>query len=334
VGDAAMTVQWLRGGRIGTIEESFIGRLQPGDRFLFAGKVLELVRVHEMTAYAKRATGQRGVIPRWMGGKMPLSSELADAVRELVTHARDGRVDEPELRALAPLFDLQNRWSVLPAHDELLVETITTREGQHLFCFPFAGRLVHTGLSALLAWRIARHTPATFSLAVNDYGFELLTAEAVDWRAALGRGLFDEEDLLHDIERSMNAAELARRRFREIARVSGLVFQGYPGERRSMRQLQASSGLLHDVFAKYDPDNLLLRQAREESLQQELELTRLRGTLARMRAQRLVLTEPPHPTPFAFPLMVERIRERLTTEQLSDRVARIVASLERAAQRS
>lgn len=331
VGDAAMDVRWVSGGRIGSVEESFISRLNRGDCFLFAGRALELVRVNEMTAYVRRASGRKASVPRWMGGKMPLSSELAASVRSLIGKAREGTLAQPELQALAPLFDLQRRWSAIPAPDEVLIETMRSREGHHLFCFPFAGRLVHSGLSALLAWRIARRQPGTFSLAVNDYGFELLTAAPIDWARVIDHALFDTAELEHDIEHSMNAAELARRRFREIARVAGLVFQGYPGQHKSMRQLQASSGLLFDVFSKYDPGNLLLAQARAESLQQELELSRLTATLESISAQKLLLTTPAHFTPFAFPLMVDRIRERLSTESLADRVARMVQALEKAA---
>lgn len=334
VGDASMDVRWVSGGRIGSVEESFISRLNRGDCFLFAGRALELVRVNEMTAYVRKAGARKASVPRWMGGKMPLSSELAASVRSLIGQAREGYFAQPELRALEPLFALQRRWSAIPAPDEVLIEAVRSREGHHLFCFPFAGRLVHSGLSALLAWRIAQRQPGTFSLAVNDYGFELLTATPIDWTGVIDHALFDGADLEHDIEQSLNAAELARRRFREIARVAGLVFQGYPGQHKSMRQLQASSGLLFDVFSKYDPDNLLLAQARSESLQQELEFSRLAATLESIRAQKLLLTTPAHFTPFAFPLMVDRIRERLSTESLSDRVARMVRALETAARRS
>ena len=264
---------------------------------------------------------------------MPLSSELSAAVRELVDEAAQGRFAEPEMAALQPLFELQRCWSAIPAQDELLIEALQTREGHHLFVFPFGGRLVHSGLATLLAWRVARLRPLTFSLAVNDYGFELLTAEPVQWQALFeDSALLSPTGLADDIAQSMNAAEMARRRFREIARVSGLVFQGYPGAQKTLRQLQASSGLLFDVFARYDPDNLLLRQAREESLQQELELSRLRTILASMQRQRLLFVRPAHITPFAFPLLVERIREKLTTEKLADRVARMLKSLERAAE--
>jgi ATP-dependent Lhr-like helicase len=331
VADGAVEVRYLSGGRIGLVEESFVARMRRGDCFAFGGRCLELVRVHEMTAYVRSASGRRRVVPRWNGGKMPLSSELAATTMALVHQARDGRFDEPELAALAPLLDIQRRWSRIPAAGELLIERVRTREGHHFFCFPFSGRQVHAGLASLAAWRVARRAPATFSICVNDYGFELLSPSRVDWDAALADGLFSRDRLADDVLASLNEGELGRRRFREIARVSGLVFQGFPGAARSTRALQASAGLFYDVFAKHDPDNLLLRQAQREVLEQELDLGRLAATLARIAASRLVVVDPPRPTPFAFPLVAERIREQYSSEKVADRVARMVGALERAA---
>ncbi|MBB5607853.1 MULTISPECIES: ligase-associated DNA damage response DEXH box helicase [unclassified Janthinobacterium] len=337
VSEASIQVKFMRGGRIGSIEESFISRLRQGDHFLFGGRILEFVRVHEMTAYVRRATGNRGAVPRWQGGKMPLSSELAHAVLDQLQLAADGQAQGPEMLALAPLLAIQQRWSALPTRTTLLLETLSSREGRHIFIYPFAGRSVHLGLASLLAYRIARSAPATFSIAVNDYGFELLGPQELDlaplFRADTGSdvGLFATEHLLEDVLASLNATELSQRRFREIARVAGLVFQGYPGQPKSARQLQASSSLFFEVFRKHDAANLLLTQAQREVLEQELELTRLRTTLQQMHACRLALHSLPRASPFAFGLMVERFREKLTTEKLSDRVARLVRELEKAA---
>ncbi len=337
VSDASMAVQYLGGGRIGSVEESFVARMKPGDCFLFGGRLLELVRIHDMTAWVRRATGQRAAVPRWNGGRMPLSSTLADAVVQQLALAGEGRYGSPELQCVRPLLDIQQQWSALPTPQTLLAETLTTREGSHLFLYPFAGRQVHMGLASLLAWRVAQHEARTFSIAVNDYGFELLSAVPVDWPAllpqvlALPQGNDAHATLLHEVLASLNAGELAQRRFREIARVSGLVFQGYPGERRSSRQLQASSSLFWEVFRKYDPANRLLLQAEQELLAQELEIGRLGASLARMAGQRLVLKALERPTPFAFPLMVELFREKLSNEKVADRIARMVEQLEKAA---
>ncbi|MBN3725051.1 ligase-associated DNA damage response DEXH box helicase, partial [Burkholderia sp. Ac-20379] len=333
VGNATMQVAFLSGGRIGAMEEAFVSRLKPGDVFMFGGRALELVRVRDMTAYVKRATSARGAMPQWAGSRMPLSSELADAALAMLARAGDGIYDEPEMRAVRPLLELQARWSALPAPGVLVAESIRTREGHHFFCYPFAGRTAHVGLGSLIAWRVARDQPSTFSISMNDYGFELLSAQPFDWRALIDGGLFSTDDLAHDILASLNASELSARRFREIARVSGLVFQGHPGQQKSARQLQASSGLFYEVFRKHDSGNLLLAQADEEVLVQELELGRMRAALERMGTSRLALSTPNKPTPFAFPLIVGRLREKVTTETLADRVARMLADLEKAAMR-
>ncbi|MGJ7544893.1 ligase-associated DNA damage response DEXH box helicase [Variovorax sp. LT1R16] len=346
VSDASMTVQYIGGARLGSVEESFAARMKPGDCFLFGGRMLELVRIREMTAWVRRASGKRPAVPRWNGGRMPLSTTLADAVVQQLALAGEGRYDTPELQCVRPLLEIQQQWSALPTPQTLLAEVLKTREGWHLFLYPFAGRQVHLGLANLLAWRVAQHTPRTFSIAVNDYGFELLCATELDWPALLPEVLRTGHDmqaqdaiahhdteaaLLHEVLASLNASELAQRRFREIARVSGLIFQGYPGEKRSNRQLQASSSLFWEVFRKYDPANKLLLQAEQELLAQELEIGRLRASLERIATQRLVVQPLARPTPFAFPLMVERFREKLSNESVADRIARMVAQLEKAA---
>ncbi len=348
VSDASMVVQYVGGAKIGTVEESFAARLKPGDCFLFGGRLLALVRIHDMTAWVRRATGKRPAVPRWNGGRMPLSTTLADAVVHQLALAGEGRYDTPELRCVQPLLQIQQRWSALPTPHTLLAEVLKTREGWHLFLYPFAGRPVHLGLANLMAWRVAQHQPRTFSIAVNDYGFELLSVTEVDWPTLLpgvlrSGPLIQAQDnreypaldahgaLLHEVLASLNASELAQRRFREIARVSGLIFQGYPGENRSNKQLQASSSLFYEVFRKYDPANRLLLQAEQELLAQELEIGRLRDTLSRMGMQQLVVQTLARPTPFAFPLMVERFREQLSNENVADRIARMVAQLDKAA---
>lgn len=337
VSDASMQVQFVSGGRLGSVEESFIARLRKGDVFMFAGRLLELVRTQQMTAYVRIAPKGSAALPRWNGGRMPLSNTLADAMLEMLEQAERGMFSSPEMRCAQPLLALQHAWSALPTPSRLVAETLHTREGWHLYLYPLAGRLVHLGLAGLLAWRASREVANTFSIAVNDYGLELLSAKPIDWatllprligegtHTAIGSGLEDE------VLASLNATEMARRRFREIARIAGLIFQSHPGEQRSSRQLQASSSLYYDVFAQYDPDNLLLAQARAELLANELDMERLARTLRGMQAQTLSIHALTRPTPFALPLMVERFRERLSTETLADRLARMVQVLEKAA---
>ncbi len=374
VSDASMVVQVQHGARLGSMEESFLSRLSPGDCFVFAGQVLEMVKIADMTAWVRRAAPKRPTVPRWAGSRMPLSTVLADFVVQQLALAAGHHFTSPELRSVRPLLELQQRWSALPTPQTLLAETLRTREGWHLFLYPFAGRHAHMGLASLLAWRASQHVAGTFSISVNDYGLELLSATERDW-AALLPGLLrttapvaddalpasgvqagdawtirntanaaardeagvvapadaDRHALLHEVLASLNATEVARRRFREIARVSGLIFQSHPGERRSARQLQASSQLFFEVFRKYDTGNMLLRQADEEVLSQELDVAQLLAALRRMQAQELVVRALARPSPFSFPLMIERFREKLTNENLADRIARMLAQLESAA---
>lgn len=333
VSDAVMSVQFLGGGRIATVEESFIARLRTGDVFLLGGRALELVRVEGLTAYVRVAKTGRPLLPRWDGGQFPISDTLAGAMLERFDEAAHGRYGDAEMRFIAPLLKLQAEWSALPAPQRLLAEALQTSDGYHLFLYPFAGRTVHLGLASLLAWRIGCDTPATFTMAMNDYGLELLSATEIDWAAQLPALLapVDRETLRDEVLASLNASELARRRFRQIARIAGLIFQSHPGEARSQRQLQASASLYFDVFRQHDPGNQLLRQAEAELLSAELDVDALARTLTRLAAQQLDLQHPVRPPPLAFPLLVERLRERVSTESLKQRLARMLAELETAA---
>lgn len=322
VSDASMDVRFMNGKRLGSVEEGFIAMLDKGDAFVFAGRTLELIRVENMTAYVRPAKPKSRLVPRWQGQRMSLTTQLASSVREVLDDVQRGVCDEPETRAAARPLALQRAWSRIPRAHEFLLERLQSREGFHVFGFPFEGRAVHTGLAALLAYRLGEIAPRTFSFAVNDYGFEILCEQPFDVIAPLGR-LLSTDNLLPDMLASLNAAELAKRHFREIARVAGLVFQGYPGQGKSNKQLQATSGLIFDVFRQWDPHNPLLGQAQAEVLERELELARLSQALTRLQSATLVVTDPLKPTPFAFPLMLERLREKLSSEKLSDRIAKM-----------
>nr|WP_314524796.1 ligase-associated DNA damage response DEXH box helicase [uncultured Pseudomonas sp.] len=336
VSDASIQLKfWSKGGggkQLGSVEEGFIARLKPGDGFLFAGRLLELVRVENMTAYVKRSTAKKAAVPRWNGGRMPLSNELATAVVARFSAAAAGEFVGPEMKALRPLLEVQQQWSGLPTNTSLLAESLKSREGWHLFLYPFAGRQVHLGLASLLAWRVSQRLAVTFSIAVNDYGLELLSATHVNWSEHLDPQLLSHEHLMADVLASLNAGELALRRFREIARIAGLVFAGYPGAPKSTRQVQASSGLFFEVFKQYDADNLLLAQAGEEVLREELDIRRLEQTLERIGRLQLDLHPIKRPTPLAFPLLVERMRESMSSEKLADRIRRMVSDLETTAE--
>ncbi len=329
--DATVEVRFPRGGRLGTVEESFVAKLKRGDRFTFAGRSLEFIRVHEMTAQVRLTKRAANTVPRWYGGRLPLSGALADAVRLKLDEAQHGVFTGPEMSTIRSLLGVQARWSRIPTASQLLVEKVVTRDGHHLFVYPFEGRLVHEGLAALAAYRLSRRRPQTLTLAVNDHGWELVSPDPIDLDADSLRVLLRAEGLGHDVMESMNASELAKRQFREIARVSGLVNPGLPYAGRSAKQLQASAGLFYEVFREHDPGNLLLHQARAEVLDQQFEGTRLRRVLDRIAKSEIVIVDLARPSPLAFPLLVERMRGAVSSEKLADRVRRMAAALERQA---
>ncbi|MEM9799082.1 MAG: ligase-associated DNA damage response DEXH box helicase [Planctomycetota bacterium] len=328
-GFGSLEVAFRNGRRLGSIEETFVSRLRPGDTFTFAGRSLALVRVEDGKAIVRSSSKATALVPRWYGGRMPLSNELADAVRRAMGAIRHGRAAEsPELDAVAPLFALQADASRVPNEDELLVERVRTRDGDHAFLFPLEGRLVHEGLAALLAWRATRRARVTITQSVNDWGIELVARRELpigdeDWRALLAP-----DDLLEDLLACLDGAGLARRHFREIARVAGLVHPGLPGQRKGQRQLQASAGLVYDVLAEHDPDNLLLHQARREVMERTLELSRMRRALESIQRRAIRVERPERLTPLAFPLWAERIRERVSSESWEDRVRQMAEKLE------
>lgn len=329
-GDSSVLIKYLKGSKLGTIEEAFIAKLKRGDVFAFAGRNLEFVNLKDMTAYVRTAKTTRSIIPQWWGGRLPLSSELALEVRLKLNEAKKGIYDSEEMISLRPLLELQKKWSALPDMNELLIETILTREGHHIFIYPFEGKLVHEGLASLAAYRFGKIIPITFSISTNDYGFELLSRDEIILNKNLLDKVFNTDELIADIFESLNASEMARRQFREIARIAGLVFQGYPGSNKPIKHLQASSSMFYEVFRKYDPENLFIKQASKEVLQKQLEETRLLKTLTRIKKSRYLIIEPPHPTPLAFPIMVNRFREKISSEKLSDRIKKMQIGLEKA----
>jgi ATP-dependent Lhr-like helicase len=355
VSDAMLKVRFTSGGYVGVIEEYFISRLEPGDVFTLAGRNLEFVMIKDMTALVRKSTAKKSRVPSWNGGRMPLSANLGmmlrrklDEASEMVANggeaggeATDQRTAKAsggtanrgtaemdiELRVLRPLFELQAALSYMPRENELLIEQIETKDGWHLFVYPFEGRLVHEAMAALLAYRISRTTPISFSFAMNDYGFELLSDQPIPVDDTNVYELFSPEDLTADIQRSVNSAEMARRKFRDIAVIGGLIFQGFPGEHMKARHLQSSASLLFNVFSEYDPHNLLIRQAYNEVMDQQMEERRLRNMLERIRYSTIVLRWPGKLTPFCFPLKVDSMREDLSSEKLEDRVRRMQAQL-------
>jgi ATP-dependent helicase Lhr and Lhr-like helicase len=324
VGDSSLHVKYVTGKYLGTIEEYFVARMNPGDVFWFAGRNLELVRIKDMEVHVRKTNRKTGIVPSWQGGRMPLSFQLSEMIRFKIDEVVQGKEIDPELKLLRPLFELQKTRSHLPSKNEFLIEYFKTSEGYHVLMYPFEGRFVHEGIAALVAYRISQIHPATFSIAMNDYGFELLCDQPIPIEEAVETNVLGTDNLLNDIHASINNIEMARRKFRDIAAISGLVFKGYPGKPIKDKHLQSSSQLFFNVFQDYEAHNLLLRQAFEEVMDFQLEEARLRNALERIAQQKIIITHPIKPTPFAFPIMVDRLREKLTSEKLEDRIKKMV----------
>ncbi|MBE8728319.1 ligase-associated DNA damage response DEXH box helicase [Flavobacterium hungaricum] len=326
VGDAVMNVKFISGGYIGTIEEWFISKLKPGDTFIFAGKKLELFAIRNMQVLVKKASPKKeSKIASWMGGRMALSAQMSELLRQELYRANTENLS-PELKALKPLFLRQRKESIVPTADEFLIETFKTIEGFHAIFYPFEGRFVHEALASLLAFRISLIQSISFSLAYNDYGFELLSDQEIDIQGMLDNNLLSTEYVHHDLQKSLNSTEMARRKFRDISVIAGLVFTGFPGKMVKTKHLQSGSQLLFEVFRDFEPDNLLLHQAYRETFEHQLEEGRLIMALERIQEQEIVWKQCLKPTPFSFPIITDRLREKLSSETLAERIQKMTAS--------
>jgi len=326
VGDAVLNVKFMSGGFIGTIEEWFISKLNPGDTFTFGGKKLELYRIKNMQVLVKKADPtKKSRLVSWMGGRMALSAQMSELLRQELYRANTANLS-PELKALKPMFTRQRKESIVPNADEFLIETFKTREGFHAIFYPFEGRFVHEALASLLAYRISLLSPISFSLAYNDYGFELLSDQEINMQEVLDNNLFSTDYVHSDLQKSLNATEMARRKFRDIAVISGLVFTGMPGKMIKTKHLQSGSQLLFEVFRDYEPENLLFQQAYRETFEHQLEEGRLLLALERIANQEIVWKQCEKPTPFSFPIITDRLREKLSSETLAERIKKMTAS--------
>lgn len=326
VGDSVMNVKFFGGGYLGSIEEWFVSKLNPGDTFIFAGRKLELYRIKNMEVLVRMASpGAKAMHASWMGGRLTLSAQMSELLREELYAANTSNMS-PELQALLPMFTRQRKESIVPTDNEFLIETFKTREGYHAIFYPFEGRFVHEALASLMAYRISLLTPITFSLAYNDYGFELLSDQEIDMQQVLDNDLFTPAHLHADLQHSLNATEMARRKFRDIAVIAGLVFTGYPGKVVKTKHLQSGSQLIFEVFRDYEPNNLLFQQAYRETFEHQLEEGRLLLALERINRQEIIWKATQKPTPFSFPIITDRLREKLSSESLADRIKRMTAS--------
>lgn len=330
--DTQMNIAYRNGRRLGSTEESFIARLNIGDVFQFAGKALELLQTKDLTAYVKPAKRRGRFVARWGGTQMPLSTELANSVLDTLDGWRNSTIDTPELKAIDHVLAIQSNWSHLPGASDFLIESIDTGQANSLFCYPFAGRLANEGLAMVISERLTRLSPITLEIQMNDYGFEIQSTSKLPDDEATLKALFSPDDLLNDILDAINTGEIAKRKFRDIARISGLIFDGYPGRTKSARQVQASSGLIYEVLQEHDSDNRLLDQSRREVLVAQLEFTRLETALQNVANRQWIITHPERLTPLSFPLWATGIQSQtMTSENFQVRVERMLKTLEAAA---
>ncbi len=328
VSDNILKVKYVTGKFVGTIEENFITKLKTGDAFSLAGHKLEFVMIKDLTVYVRKSKSKNVLVPSWGGGRFPLTSNLGEMLRKSLTRALMPDPAEEEFKKLKPMLELQQLLSAIPNENQLLVEKIVTDEGYHLFVYPFEGRFVHEVMSALLAYRLGKIKPITFSVAKNDYGFELLSDVEIPVNEKNIKHLLSEENLIADVQASINSSEMAQRKFRDIACIAGLVFQGYPGKNITGKHLQASSSLFFRVLSEFDKNNLLIKQAYAEVFEQQIEEVRLRKVLNRIKNSEILLTYPDKLTPFSFPVKVDMLRENMSSESLAERVKKMTLKLE------
>nr|WP_257621377.1 ligase-associated DNA damage response DEXH box helicase [Chryseobacterium sp. NKUCC03_KSP] len=323
VSDAMLKVKFISGGYIGMVEEYFISRLKKEEKFILAGRVLEVAMVKDMTVFVRASKG-KAMAPSYLGGRLPLSSNLGRFLREKLSGALNPKATEKELKFLHPLLIDQEERSHIPKEDEFLVEMIKNREGYHLFMYPFEGRLVHEVMAALIAFRISKLAPISFSMAMNDYGFELFSDKEIPVNEEGLEKILTRDNLMTDVISSINSAEMARRKFRDIAVISGMVVQNFPGQQRSNKALQSSAGLIFKVLEDHDPNHFLVRQAYTEVFNMQLQEQRLVEAFKRIERSKLILKYSNKFTPLSFPIKVDSLRQTLTSESLDARIQKLI----------
>ena len=330
VSDANLKIRYQKGGYLGTVEEWFVAKLKPGDVFTFSGRNLELIRMHNMEVIVRKSKSKKSRIPSWMGGRMSFSAHLSDLLKQALYEERN--LETPEFKALAPIFYQQQRESIIPQPNQFLIERFQTREGYHTVFYPFEGYAIHEAMASLMAYRVSLLSSITFSMSFNDYGFELLSDQPFVKEDFLDNNLLTLDHLHEDLEKSINISEMARRRFRDIAVISGLVFQGFPNKPIKAKHLQSGSQLFYDVFKDYEPDNLLYQQALEETFDHGMENGRMTQVFENIADQEIIWRDCSQPTPFSFPLITDRIRSKLSSESVEDRIKKMYLQLEKAGQ--
>lgn len=322
VSDSMVKVKFMSGGYIGMVEEYFISKLKPKDKFILAGRVLEYVLIKDLIVYVRLSSG-KAIAPSWLGGRLPLSSNLSSILRQKLSESKSPGAREKELKFLHPLIGKQIERSHIPEIGEFLVEKITTKEGYHLFMYPFEGRFVHEVMSSLIAYRISKIYPISFTMAMNDYGFELFSDTDIQLTKEQLQEILSPKNLIQDVTASINAAEMAKRKFRDIAVIGGYVIRNQFGKQKNNRSIQSSSGIIFQVLEEHEPENLLLKQAYTEVFNQELQEQRLVEAFKRINESKIIYKFATQFTPLSFPIKVDSLRQSLSSEKLADRIRKM-----------
>ena len=328
--DKFINVKYLKGKSLGNLEENFASKLKSGDTFYFAGKMLQFIKIRDMTLYVKKSSKKSSLIPAWVGGQMAISDLLSDNLRSEIDICNNLENDDQyinkELNSLLPILKKQKDLSDIPKRNQLLIEIYKTKELTSLFVFTLDGKFVNEGIAFLWALRFANKKQSTFSISANDFGFSLTTSENYDFSIIEKEFPYfiENKNLEEDLENAINFSELTKRRFKNIAQISGLVNQNNPTKTKSSSQLQISSSLFYDVFTRYEEDHLLIKQAHEEVKEYQLENKRITNSLERLSNLEIILNETKTPSPFAFPLLVERLKNTLSNESIEKRVEKLI----------
>jgi ATP-dependent Lhr-like helicase len=303
-------VRLQRGPVLGEVEEYFIQGLVPGDTFVFAGQLLRFEGLRETWAEVSRGGKGDPKIPAYAGGRLPLSTHLADRVRAML--AAPGRW-APLPGAVQEWLRLQRYRSVLPGRDNLLVETFPRGGKQFLVAYCFEGRNAHQTLGMLLTRRMERAGARPLGFVATDYVLAVWSLQPAEDVA----GLFDEDMLGDDLEAWMDESSMLRRTFRNVAVIAGLIERRHPGQEKTGRQVTFNADLIYDVLRRHEPDHVLLRATRADAARGLIDLGRVAGLLKRARRQ-LVHRRLPRISPLAVPVLLEIGREQVYGDAVDD----------------
>ncbi|MEH6694529.1 MAG: ligase-associated DNA damage response DEXH box helicase [Hyphomonas sp.] len=311
-GDSKRTMR--AGHKLGEVEEYFISTLVPGDTFLFGGEVLRLIGVEGLDALVVRAVGEKPAIPSYNGGKFPLTTFLAERVRQMIH-------DPAQWDGLpAPVrewFEVQVRRSSIPPPDHLLVETFPRGERHYMVCYPFEGRLAHQTLGMLLTRRLERMGAKPLGFVASEYAMSVWAMEDM---SGLDMGdLFHPDMMGDDLEEWLDESALMKRTFAHCAQISGLIARNLPGKEKNSRQVSFSSDLIYDVLRSHEPDHILLQAARQDAATGLLDVRRLSDMLVRIRGK-IDHNMLERISPFAVPVMLEMGREPVFGASVQDAV--------------